>query len=76
MSRISFIIRFIPIYHITNKRPYILNLFFQIYMKMENDHKSGDVLSHFNGVSLFSYNMLYIKKKRQYTVLAKYTTIM
>jgi hypothetical protein len=57
MSRILFIIRFIPIYHITNKRPYILNLFFQIYMQMENDqswvYKSGDVLAHFNGVSLF-----------------------
>jgi hypothetical protein len=57
VSRILFIIRFIPIYHITNKRPYILNLFFQIYMQMENDqslmYKLGDVLAHFNGVSLF-----------------------
>jgi hypothetical protein len=57
MSRILFIIRFIPIYHITNKRPYILNLFFQIYMQMENDrscmYKSSDVLAHFNRVSLF-----------------------
>jgi hypothetical protein len=57
MFRILFIIRFIPIYHITNNRPYILSLFFQIYMQMENDrswmYKSGDVLVHFNGVSLF-----------------------
>jgi hypothetical protein len=57
MFRILFIIRFIPIYHITNKRPYILSLFFQIYMQMENDrswmYKSGDVLAHFNRVLLF-----------------------
>jgi hypothetical protein len=57
MYRILFIVRFIPIYHTTNKRPYILNLFFQIYMQMENDrswmYKSDDVLAHFNGVSLF-----------------------
>jgi hypothetical protein len=56
MSRILFIIRFIHIYHRTNKRPYILNLFFQIYMQMENDqswmYKSSDMLAHFNGVSL------------------------
>jgi hypothetical protein len=83
MSRILFIIRFIPIYHITNKIPYILNLFFQIYMQMENDwswmYKSGDVLAHFNGVSLFletTVQHTYVKKKRRYTILAKYATTM
>jgi hypothetical protein len=73
MSRILFIIRFILVYHITNKKPYILNLFFQIYMQMENDrswmYKSDDVLAHFNEVSLFLETVV------QYAICQKEETI-
>jgi hypothetical protein len=40
-------------------------------------YQSGDVLAHFKGISIFwkmPHITLYVRKKRQYTVLVKYAT--